>query len=412
MTFGVPVGIYSLVVGTAEGGASLWKGDYEKATRELAPAALMVALYAGGKGLRALSESEGIGWRGLPLRAVVELRLGALRELVGRLQGQLGESGLAQLARYLQAQREAAVLVAAGGEPAALALYEAEGNVPRARALMVKAEAGAAGGASLGRAAGGLAALVDEAAGLTVEVVEAKLRVVEVDAAGPRLPADPALLEQVRPRVDARPPGVPEDFKLWKDYVAYRERRLAELKAGEKAKGPLRWDAYEQMLGQYARGLAFERTMADLLRADAKLPPGQRRWLGDFEQPSIETNVGVARPGVEGVRYADVLVSEGKPGLPPRVETFSFKSRDFSGLVEDGPVAAQMKADAAAALRFYGETLDIRRPSLKHLGPWVQVRRVRLVYEGGKLMPGQPRVLSDALKSVRNAVKGVGVEVQ
>src|SRR5262249_48825006 len=48
MTFGVPVGLYSLVVGTAEGGASLWNGEYEKATRQLAPAALMVVLYAGG----------------------------------------------------------------------------------------------------------------------------------------------------------------------------------------------------------------------------------------------------------------------------------------------------------------------------------------------------------------------------
>jgi hypothetical protein len=33
MTFGVPVGIYSLVVGTAEGVGSLWNGEYEKATR-------------------------------------------------------------------------------------------------------------------------------------------------------------------------------------------------------------------------------------------------------------------------------------------------------------------------------------------------------------------------------------------
>jgi len=68
-----------------------------------------------------------------------------------------------------------------------------------------------------------------------------------------------------------------------------------------------------------------------------------------------------------------------------------------------------MKTDAAAALRFYGETLDIRRPSLKHLGPEVQVRRVRLVYEGGKLMPGQ-EILKDALKDVRANAQGVEVE--
>ncbi|HEY8211294.1 MAG TPA: hypothetical protein VIG99_27610 [Myxococcaceae bacterium] len=412
MTFGVPVGIYGLVVGTADGAASLWNGEYEKATRELAPAALLVALHAGGKGLRALSQAEGLGWRGLPLRVVVELRLGALRELVGRLQAQLGESGVARLARYLQAQREAAVLVAAGGEPAALALYEAEGNVPRARAFLAKAEAGATGAASLGRAAGGLAALVDETAGLTAEVVESKLLAFEVDTAGPRLPADPALLEQVRPRVDVPPPGVPEGFKPWKDYVAYRERRLAELKAGKKAKGPLWWDSYQGLMGQFARGLEFGRAMADRLRADAKLLPGQRRWLGAFKEPSIETNVGVAKAGVDGVRYADVLVIEKAKGQPPHVESFSLKSRDFSGATMSAPVAAQMKADAAAALRFYGETLDIRRPSLKHLGPEVEVRRVRLVYEGGKLMPKAEDVLDPALRNAREAAQGVEVDVQ
>jgi len=56
---------------------------------------------------------------------------------------------------------------------------------------------------------GGVAALVDEAAGLTAEVVEAKLLETELELSGPRLRADPALLEQVRPRVDAPPPGVP-----------------------------------------------------------------------------------------------------------------------------------------------------------------------------------------------------------
>jgi len=389
MTFGVPVGVYSLVVGTADGAASLWNGEYEKATRELAPAALLVALHAGGKGLRALSESEGLRWRGLPLRVAVELRLSPLREVVGQLQARLGESGVAQLA-----------------------LYEAQGDVPRARAFLAKAEAGV-GGTSLGKATGGVAALVDEAVGLTAEVVEAKLLDVEVDAAGPRLPADPALLEQIRPRADAPPPGVPEGFKPWKDYVAYRERRLAELKAGKKVEGPLLWDGYQRMMGHFARGLAFERAMVDLLRADAKLPKRQRRWLKDFERPSIETNVGVAKPGIDGVRYADVLVIEEKPagGELSRVESFSFKSRDFSGFVKPEPVAAQMKADAAAALRFYGETLDIRRPSLKRLGPKAQIRRVRLVYEGGALKPN-PKLLPEVLDDVQGRVVGVEVSVQ
>ncbi|HYV45308.1 MAG TPA: hypothetical protein VFA20_10625 [Myxococcaceae bacterium] len=303
-----------------------------------------------------------------------------------------------------------AVLVAAGGEPAALALHEAEGDVPRARAFLAKAEAGA-GGASLGKAVGGVAALVDEAAGLTAEVVEAKLLEAEAESAGSRLPADPVLLEQLRPRADAPPTGVPEGFKPWKDYVAYRERRLAELKAGKKVEGPLVWDAYQRMMGHFARGLAFEGTMVNLLRDDAKLPRPKRRWLGAFSQPSIETNVGVSKPGVSGLRYADVLVIERDPEQPPRFESFSFKSRDFSGFVKPGPVATQMKADAAAALRFYGETLDIRRRPLKYLGPKVQIHRVRLVYEGGALKPDL-KLLPEVLNDVQEDIAGVEVIVQ
>ncbi|QRK08618.1 hypothetical protein JQX13_53570 [Archangium violaceum] len=63
LTFGVPLGFYHLVVGTGQGAYSLSQGKYEEATRELAPAALMVGLYAGGKGLRALSEATGAGRR-------------------------------------------------------------------------------------------------------------------------------------------------------------------------------------------------------------------------------------------------------------------------------------------------------------------------------------------------------------
>jgi len=71
-----------------------------------------------------------------------------------------------------------------------------------------------------------------------------------------------------------------------------------------------------------------------------------------------------------------------------------------------------MKTDAAAALRFYGETLNIRRPSLKHLGPEVQVRRVRLVYEGGALKPKAERALKEALEGARKGAQGVEVDVQ
>jgi hypothetical protein len=111
-----------------------------------------------------------------------------------------------------------------------------------------------------------------------------------------------------------------------------------------------------------------------------------------------------------GLRFADVLVIEQKPpsGQPPRVETFSFKSRDFSQLNEKA-LEAQMKADASEALAYYGETLDIRRPGLE-LG--VEVQRVRLIYEGGGLMPKKVDNLDAVVNGARKAVPGVEVFFQ
>ena len=144
------------------------------------------------------------------------------------------------------------------------------------------------------------------------------------------------------------------------------------------------------MRGLVNRGLAFERDMAKLLREDAALPRTQRRFLQDFNEPRVETYVGVWKPEA-GLRFADVLVIERKPlpGQPPRVETFSFKSRDLA-LLKPAPLAAQLIADAREALTHYGETQDIRRPSLQPLvseGSEVLVQRVRLIYEGGDLKP-------------------------
>jgi hypothetical protein len=159
--------------------------------------------------------------------------------------------------------------------------------------------------------------------------------------------------------------------------------------------------------------LAFERIMVALLRADAALPQAQRLWLRDFVDPRIETCVGVAKEGQPGVRFADVVVIEKQPpaGQQPRVETFSFKSRDLS-LLKEGPLTAQMTEDAREALGYYGETLNIRRPSLKYLGSEVQVRRVRLIYEGGELKPTDPAMLKKAVPEVQREVKGVEVLVQ
>jgi hypothetical protein len=418
MTFGVPLGFYYLVAGTGQGASSLSQGHYEQATRELAPALLLATLYTGGKGLRALSEARGATSVGTP-------SFNGLQTLARQVETRLGTDGLRELAQRIRARREVGHFVAVGGVDAALALHEARGDVARAQALMSRARPGATGssavrgGAQKGpgqvaTGAGSLASLVDEGAGLTREVVEARLALVELEAPGPRLPRDVAVLEQQRPSLSAPPPGA-EGNPRWSEYVAYYEKRLGELQQGTAAEGPLRWAPYELMRGWFARGLAFEHFMVELLEADASLPRAQRRFLGAFHTPRIHRHVGVKKPE-SGLRYADVLVIEegALAGGPPRVETFSFKSRNLA-LLNQKALKAQMVEDVREALQKYGGTLDIRRDSLQPLllgGSEVPVQRVRLVYEGGALLPKDVNVLKRAVNETKEKVPGVEVSFQ
>ncbi|MGZ3461765.1 MAG: hypothetical protein ACXU86_25010, partial [Archangium sp.] len=395
LTFGVPLGFYYLAAGVGQGAYSLTQGQYERATRELTPAALMVALYAGGKGARYLSEAHGApgtATGGARALQALELRLEELKATAERLREQLGGEGLQELARYLRADPEAALLVAEGGETGAAALYEARGNVPKAQAWLSEAKSERPGSprtrGGVGKSPVGVASLAEEAAGVPREVLDTKLLDVELEVPGPRLSGDVAVLEKQLAALEKSPPAGATDHPLWSEYLEYGKERLEDLKQGTKVKKgrklepPLKWEGYQQVRELWLRGLAFERDMAKLLREDAALPRAQRRFLQDFNDPRVETYVGVRKPK-SGLRYADVLVIEQKPlpGQPPRVETFSFKSRDFSGLEYD-VVEAQMIADAREALGYYGETLNIRRPGLKGR---VKVQRVRLIYEGGKL---------------------------
>ena len=183
---------------------------------------------------------------------------------------------------------------------------------------------------------GARAAWVDEGAGLTEEVVQAKLAAAEMEATSPRLSMDVHVLEKQRPSLEA-PPTEAQGNPRWGKYVAYYEDRLSELRDGKADKGPLRWEAYERLWGWFTRGLDFERAMVKLLKADAALPRALRRFLGDFDKPRIATYVGVKKPGT-GLCFVDVLIiEEGEFSKgPPRVETMSFKSRDLSGLNRRG----------------------------------------------------------------------------
>ncbi|WP_233166215.1 HNH endonuclease [Archangium sp. Cb G35] len=133
LTFGVPLGFYSLVVGTGHGAYALSQGQYEQAARELAPATLLVALYTGGKGMRVLSGAR------------AESRMLALQEMAAWWETKLGVEGLRALARDIRASREAGHFVTVGGVDAALALREARGDVARAQAWLSQARSQRAG---------------------------------------------------------------------------------------------------------------------------------------------------------------------------------------------------------------------------------------------------------------------------
>ncbi|MFY1828021.1 hypothetical protein ACN47A_19020 [Myxococcus fulvus] len=406
LTFGVPLGFYSLAAGTAHGGASLAKGEYEEATRQLAPAALLVGLYAGGKGARAFRDMDFARREGTPLQVTVP-RVEALKAVLERLRSRTETSSVGELARHLQQRREAALLVAEWGEAGALALHETGGHPARAQVLLAVRHGESArpppptkgGGKGSGRPSS-----PPEAAGLPAEVAEAKFRQVEAEAGGARLSMDVVVLSAHRDALMKAAPRGADAHPLWSDYLSYLEKRATEIQQGMASKGPLPWAGYQLVRERYARGLAFEREMVVILEADAALPRAQRRWLRDFEQPRIETHVGVMKADL---RFADVLVIEARPapGQPPRVETFSFKSRDFSR-TEVGALKRLMFEDASMALRYYGETLKIRRPGIEQLA---QVQRVRVIYDGGSLKPANPKAERAAVRDTEHEVEGVEV---
>ena len=408
LTFGVPVGFYHLAVGTGHGAYSLAQGKYEQATRELAPAALAVAVYAGGKGARALVESRG-GLRRLQMPA---LDVAGMKALMARLEEQLGITAARDLLRYLQASREGALVAAEWGEAGLLALYEARGNPTKAQAVLMEAASRESAQSVASRGSAGnrhvnLDLFAQDAKVGAAEVAKAKLFLAELESSGPRLPKDVKLLKAMAPKLNEPPPGVEKGAPLWQEYVAYRKRRLREIQDGDVVKGPLKWEGYQGMRSYYARGMAFERTMIAILEADAALPRAQRRWLGDFEQPRIETHVGVSKVDF---RYADVLVIEERPppGQPPRVETFSFKSRNLA-VLDDNALPVQLNTDASNAMKYYGGTLKLLRDGMRQQA---NVKRVRLVYEGQELLPQDRNMLTTAASEAQMRNKGVEVLFQ
>ena len=234
------------------------------------------------------------------------------------------------------------------------------------------------------------------AATTEAEVLEARLLEAEAASLEARHPAAPSELARFRPSLQSPPQGVPTTETLWSDYVAYWERRYAEVtgqgppSAGQLApKPPLTWGGYHVMRADFRRGLRFQSSVGQMLRRELELPEMVRRLLRGMKKPRLDENVYLKRPGSTALTSADQLsVDEATLGSGARVrlETFSNKSRDFTGWSEDD-IFKQVVADANEAWVKYGGVVQVRRPGHPLFGQDVPVSRVHLVYDAETLTP-------------------------
>ncbi|WP_239470173.1 hypothetical protein [Archangium violaceum] len=236
--------------------------------------------------------------------------------------------------------------------------------------------------------------------GLSLEdaaALEARFTEAEALESGARLPAQLEALARYRPSVHQPPSGVSVTESRWVDYVAYWERRYEELSGARQwppdappVKPPLKWDGYNAFRGRFQEALAFQGSVARVLRQDAGLARGQRHWLRGLEQPLVMENVGLAHEGRVSLTYVDQFVVDEaslRPGQTPSVHSFSNKKRDFKSMSED-VIDAHLAADAREALTKYGGTVEVRRPGHPLFGRKVNVSRVHLVYDGAEMAPG------------------------
>ena len=258
---------------------------------------------------------------------------------------------------------------------------------------------------SAGPEAAGFESLVDVAAGDTLAVVEAKFTLLESSAAGTRLPRNVEAVPRAKPLLQSPRAGVTPGSVRWREYVTYYEKRLAEMRAAERAgqldsaRPPLEWPAYEAVRDTFSRGIAFQRARVEVLRSAAE--------LRGFSKPHVQSNAGVLK---DDLRFADALVTETDPSRPFRVEVYSYKSRNFRTMNVD-EMRAVIEADAHNATKYYGGEVDIRTPVLGMRGKPVKVDRVHLVYDRDFRLvnPGAENVLRELMK---DAVTRTGVEVR
>jgi hypothetical protein len=155
VSFGIPGSVYGLVRGTIGGAIDLGKGNYEEAGGELTGAILLILSFVGAKavarirapgpgaGLKGpagagqfvLQESKAVPKAVARLNAIVQL--GADGEAAATaLVNRLGENGVLEVGRYIQADSKAARFVYENGVEGAEALQKAKGNLAEATKLL------------------------------------------------------------------------------------------------------------------------------------------------------------------------------------------------------------------------------------------------------------------------------------
>jgi Domain of unknown function (DUF4157) len=239
-------------------------------------------------------------------------------------------------------------------------------------------------------------------------------------------------VKELSPPPPKRPEGLMADDPRWRDYELYYGQRYRAI-TGPRAAGeavprlPLEFGAYDEFLGKFRRGTAFQKGVAETLEREKGV------LFKDMADPVVESNVGVvakaekeAAGEVEKAttKYVDQLVVDRAtigPGKTPHIEVFSNKSRQFPRLAELDrlprrarrrairEITDQVLADADEALTKYGGRVELRRPTgpLKELlGQTVEVNKVTLVYD-------RAFVTDPSLEAIiRRAIAGrKGVEV-
>jgi hypothetical protein len=164
-TLGIPVGLYGLVTSTVGGVVDLAQGNYEEAGNELTGATLLVLSYLGIKAAARVSPAAEagagksvVGPEG-PRQFVIQDFKGPVPKEVARLnaivqlssEGQataatlltrLGDQGVVEVAKYIQADSKAARFVYENGVDGADALQKAKGDPVAAAKLLPPKSAG------------------------------------------------------------------------------------------------------------------------------------------------------------------------------------------------------------------------------------------------------------------------------